>query len=167
MPEKRGLLDSVWDEVDLQLGNYIRAKVLEILIVTVVTLIAFVWLGLEYAVLLSVLVGLSVLVPYVGVIVSSIPVVIIAYLQWGWSTDFAYLVVVYGIIVTIDGNVLGPLLFSEAMKIHPVAVIIAILIFGALWGFWGIFFAIPLAVVVKAVLNVWLTHNKELAQHSA
>ncbi|MCB1828334.1 MAG: AI-2E family transporter, partial [Coxiellaceae bacterium] len=56
-----------------------------------------------------------------------------------------------------DGNVLAPLLFSEAVKLHPVAVIVAILVFGAIWGFWGVFFAIPLATIVKAILNAWPT----------
>ena len=47
------------------------------------------------------------------------------------------------------------MLFSEAMNLHPIAIIIAVLIFGGLWGFWGVFFAIPLATLVKAVVNAW------------
>ena len=63
--------------------------------------------------------------------------------------------VVYGIIQALDGNVLVPLLFSEAVKIHPVAIIVSVLIFGGLWGMWGVFFAIPLATLVKAVFTAW------------
>jgi putative permease len=48
---------------------------------------------------------------------------------------------------------LVPVLFSEAVNLHPVAIIIAVLVFGGLWGFWGVFFAIPLATLVKAVWN--------------
>jgi putative permease len=55
----------------------------------------------------------------------------------------------------LDGNVLVPLMFSEAVNLHPVAIIVAILVFGGLWGFWGVFFAIPLATLVQAVLNAW------------
>jgi len=55
----------------------------------------------------------------------------------------------------LDGNVLVPLLFSEAVNLHPVAIIVAVLFFGGLWGFWGVFFAIPLATLVKAVFNAW------------
>ena len=55
----------------------------------------------------------------------------------------------------LDGYLLVPLLFSEVVNLHPVAIIIAILIFGGLWGFWGVFFAIPLATLVQAVLNAW------------
>jgi putative permease len=63
--------------------------------------------------------------------------------------------VVYTVIQTLDGNVLVPLLFSEAVNLHPVAIICAVLLFGGLWGFWGVFFAIPLATLFKAVLDAW------------
>ena len=60
-----------------------------------------------------------------------------------------------GIIQALDGNVLVPLLFSEAVNLHPVSIIIAVLVFGSVWGFWGVFFAIPLATLIKAILNAW------------
>ncbi|MCY1401115.1 AI-2E family transporter [compost metagenome] len=63
--------------------------------------------------------------------------------------------VVYTVIQTLDGNVLVPLLFSEAVNLHPVAIICAVLLCGGLWGFWGVFFAIPLATLFKAVLDAW------------
>ena len=58
-------------------------------------------------------------------------------------------------IQALDGNVLVPLLFSEAVNLRPIAIILAVLIFGGLWGLWGVFFAIPLATLIKAVLNAW------------
>jgi putative permease len=79
----------------------------------------------------------------------------VAYLQFGWGGDFALVMVIYGVIQFIDGNILVPLLFSEAVNLHPVAIITAILFFGGVWGFWGIFFAIPLATLLKAVINAW------------
>ncbi len=156
LPAKRQLLREVWWEIDQQMGQYIGAKILEIFIVGLITTIVFLLLGLNYAVLLGVLVGLSALIPYVGVILVTIPVVIVGYFQWGFDIHFLYLMIAYLIIMVIDGNVLTPILFSETMNIHPVAVIIAILIFGGLWGFWGVFFAIPLASVTKILLNAWV-----------
>ena len=155
LPKKRRLTQEVWQEINQQIGNYIRGKVLEIIIVAVVTTIAFWLLGLNYAILLGVLVGLSNIIPYVGIIVVTIPVAIVGYLEWGFSMHFAYLMIVYAGINLIDGNLLAPILFSETMELHPVAVIIAVIIFGGVWGFWGIFFALPLAAVVKALLNAW------------
>ena len=50
---------------------------------------------------------------------------------------------------------LVPLLFSEVVDLHPIAIIAAVLVFGGLWGFWGVFFAIPLATVVQSILKAW------------
>jgi len=114
--------------------------------------------------LLAVLVGLSVLIPYVGAAVVTIPVILIAWFQWGWSGDFIYVVTIYLVIQALDGNLLVPLLFSEVVNIHPVAIIVAVLFFGGLWGVWGVFFAIPLATLVHAVLVAWpKSDNGEVA----
>ncbi len=155
MPRERALAIEIWEEMDQQIGNYVRGKFLEIIIVGVVTFIVFALMGLQYAMLLGALVGLSVVVPYIGAAAVTFPVAIIAYFQWGWSADFAYVMAAYGIIQALDGNLLVPWLFSEAVNLHPVAIITAVLVFGGLWGFWGVFFAIPLATLVKALMNSW------------
>lgn len=155
LPQERTLITRVAHEMNRQIANYIRGKVIEIVICGGVTYIAFVALGLNYAALLALLVGVSVVVPYVGAVVVTVPVALIALFQWGWSDQFIYLMAVYGIIQALDGNVLVPLLFSGAVNLHPVAIICAVLLFGGLWGFWGIFFAIPLATLFKAVLDAW------------
>jgi putative permease len=155
LPKQRGLASKVWAEMDQQIGNYVRGKFSEILIVSGTTYATFLLMGLNYAALLSALVGLSVIIPYIGAAVVTIPVAMIAFFQWGWGSELAYLMVAYGIIQALDGNVVVPLLFSEAVNLHPVAIIVAVLLFGGLWGLWGVFFAIPLATLVKAVLNAW------------
>ncbi|CAI8989924.1 MULTISPECIES: AI-2E family transporter [Pseudomonas] len=155
LPRERALITRVAREMNRQIANYIRGKVIEIFICGGVTYVAFVVLDLNYAALLALLVGISVVVPYVGAVVVTVPVFLIALFQWGWSDQFIYLMAVYGIIQTLDGNVLVPLLFSEAVNLHPVAIICAVLLFGGLWGFWGVFFAIPLATLFKAVLDAW------------
>lgn len=155
LPKERSLSVHVWHDVDQQLGNYVRGKFWEILIVGGTSFVVFTFMGLNYPILLAVLVGLSVVVPYVGAAVVTIPVALVAYFQWGWSPDFAWLMVAYLIIQALDGNVLVPLLFSEVVNLHPVAIIVAILVFGGMWGFWGIFFAIPLATLVSAILTAW------------
>ena len=157
LPKKREMMDQVWNEMDAQLANYIRGKAIEILIVGVATFISFALLGINYAALLGLLVGLSVLIPYIGAAVVTVPVALIAFFQWGWSDQFLYLMLAYTIIQAIDGNVIVPLLFSEAVNLHPVSIIVAVLVFGTLWGFWGVFFAIPLATLVKSIVTAWPT----------
>lgn len=155
LPDENGLAFEVWKDVDIKMGNYIRGKMLEILIVGVATYIALAILGLKYAATLSLFVGLSVIIPYVGAIAVTIPVALIAWFQWGASSDFLYVVGWYLFIQFLDGNILVPLLFSEVVNMHPAAIIIAVLVFGGLWGVWGVFFAIPLATLIQAVLNAW------------
>jgi len=153
IPKNRRLATQVWQEMNVQILNYIRGKLIEIVIVGGVSYIAFSILDLRYSILLSVLVGLSVLIPFIGAAIVTIPVLIVGLFQWGLAPEFGYLVICYGIIQALDGNLLVPLLFSEAVNLHPTSIIVAVLLFGGLWGFWGVFFAIPLATLVKAVLN--------------
>ncbi len=155
LPHKRGVLSQVSAEVNSQIGNYIRGKVVEILVVALATYCVFWYFDLQYAVLLAALVGISVLIPYVGAIVITIPVLLVSYFQWGWGSQFGYFTLVYLIVQGLDANILVPLLFAEAVNLHPVAIVVATLFFGGVWGFWGVFFAIPLATLVKAVLNAW------------
>ena len=155
LPDERGLASSVWKEVDVKMGNYIRGKLLEIVIVGVATYIPLQIMGMNYAATMSLLVGLSVIIPYVGAVAVTIPVAMIAWFQWGASSDFVYLMVAYLVVQLLDGNILVPLLFSEVVNMHPAAIIIAVLFFGGLWGVWGVFFAIPLATLIQAVIHSW------------
>ncbi len=155
LPSNRPLLDQVGLEMNTQIANYVRGKVIEILIVGSASYVTFALFGLNYAALMALLVGLSVLVPYVGAAVVTLPVVLVALIQWGWTIESVYLLFAYGAIQAIDGNVIVPLLFSEAVDLHPIAIIVAVLAFGGLWGFWGVFFAIPLATLIKAIMNAW------------
>lgn len=150
-----GLVKTVWNQVNLQMSNYIRGKFWEILIVGGVTYVTFSIFGLQYSALLSVIIGLSVLIPFIGAAVVTIPVVVVAGFQFGFSAEFAYVVGAYLVIQILDGNVLVPLIFSEVVDLHPVAIVVAVLLFGGLWGVWGVFFAIPLATLVQAVLIAW------------
>lgn len=155
LPAERPLMDQVWREMNRQIANYARGKAIEILAVGVVSWIGFAYLQLNYAALLGLLVGLSVVIPYIGATVVTIPVALVAFFQWGWSAEFLGLIVFYGIVQAIDGNILVPLLFSEAVNLHPVAIILAVLVFGGFWGLWGVFFAIPLATLIKALITAW------------
>jgi len=162
LPRNRALTMRVWSEVDAQIGNYIRGKVLEILIVWIVTFTTFSLLDLPFAMLISMIVGFSVLIPYIGAAIVTIPVAIVAFIEFGFTADFAWVMVAYAIIQMLDGNVLVPVLFSEVVSLHPVAIIIAVLVFGGIWGFWGVFFAIPLATLVNAVLRAWPRQVEEV-----
>jgi putative permease len=155
IPQQSKLSRGVWKEVDGKIANYIGGKFVEIGIIWVTNYILFAYLDLHYSLLLSFLVGLSVIIPFVGVVIITVPVAIIGYIQFGTESAFYTLMITFVIIQIIDGNIVVPLLFSEAVNIHPLAIIVAVLFFGGIWGVWGIFFAIPLATLIQAVLNSW------------
>ncbi len=155
LPEQRVLTNRVWEEVNQQIANYLRGKVWEIIIVWATTYITFFFIGLRFSMILSLLVGLAVLIPYIGATVMLLPVAFIAFFQWGPEWQLAYVLAAYGIIHALDGNILAPLLLSEVVNLHPVAIIVAILVFGGMWGFWGLVFAIPLATLLQSVYKAW------------
>lgn len=155
LPKHRSLVSNVWHDINKKIGCYVRGRVIEVLAVGFVSSVVFTALSMKYSILLGVLVGLSVIIPYIGAVIVTIPVFIVSLMQWGMEPHFLYLIITYAVIIVLDANVLMPALFSEAMDLHPVVIILAVLVFGGIWGFWGVFFAIPLATVADAVLRAW------------
>ncbi|HIH2763343.1 MAG TPA: AI-2E family transporter [Candidatus Azoamicus sp.] len=160
MPQKSNFLKKIWQATNKQIGNYVRGKFIEFFIITFTSYILFKMYKLSYSDLLSVGVGLSVIIPYIGTIIISIPVVLISSVQLGLSNDFFYFIVFYSVIQFLDGNLLVPILFSEAVNLHPITIIISIIIFGSIFNLYGVVFAIPLAIVFKAIINLYLTPNE-------
>lgn len=160
LPDNLDLTTTVWFEVNKQIANYIRGKGWEILIIWGISYTVFKLVGMQFSLLLSFFVGLSVILPYIGVTVMFLPVALIAYFQWGWGADMVYALIAYAAVQLFDGNILAPLLLSGVVNLHPVAIIISVLLFGGLWGVWGVFFAIPLATLVNAVIKTWLLRSE-------
>jgi putative permease len=158
MPEKMRFWKNIWIEINTQIENYIRGKIIEIIIITIANYILFKIYKISYADLLSIMVGVSVIIPYIGAIMVSIPVILISAVQLGVSQEFLYLTIIYTTIQLLDGNILVPLLFSEAVNLHPISIIIAVIVFGSTLNIYGVFFAIPFAIVIKAIINIHLKH---------
>ena len=161
LPNKRSLLSKIWSDLNIQLFGYVRGKALEMIIVASVTSMAFLILEVNYSVILGILVGMSVLIPLFGAILVTIPVVAIGLFQWGLDTPFYIFLFVYFMIQILDGNVLFPLLMGNEVNLHPVLIILSILVFGGIWGFWGLLLAVPIATLIRAVFKVW--PKKELS----
>ena len=157
LPKKKNLLTKIWKDLNIQLYGYLRGKGLEMIIVALVTGFVFYIQGVNYSIILAILVGLSVLIPYVGAILVTIPVVLIGLFQWGLDSSFYIFITSYLIIQALDGNVLMPLLLGREVKLHPVVIITAVLIFGGIWGFWGLLLAIPIATFLRAIMVAWPT----------
>jgi len=154
LPQERSLLQRVWSEVDIQIGNYIRGKVWESVVVGLAVWLAYEVMGHDYALLLGTLTGISVWVPFLGAAVVTIPVVMLSLFQWGWSEMMFYGMLAYTLIQIVDANIIVPWIFSEMVNLHPIAIIVAVLVFGSLWGVLGVFIAIPMAALVQSVLTI-------------
>jgi putative permease len=113
------MLKKVWIEMDGQLSNYARGKAIEIVIVGSTAAIIFMYFGLDYIALLSVFVGFSVLIPFLGAFIVTLPVAAVGLLQFGLSFDFWFLMGAYIVLQILDGYLLVPILFSDAVKLHP------------------------------------------------
>jgi putative permease len=149
------------DEV---LASFLRGQLLVMLCLGIIYAVGLTLLGLNFGLLIGVLSGLVSIVPFLGFIVGLVIALVVALFQFGLETQFWTILIIYGIIQALDGNVLVPLLFSEAVDLNPVFIIVAVLFFGGLWGFWGVFFAIPLASLVKALIKAWSSTHEELAE---
>lgn len=151
---KTPIFGELWASVDEQFGSYVRGKFIECAVVGGLSWLAFAVLDLNYAFSLAALIGLSVFVPFVGAIAVTVPVLALAYIQFGGGPEFWWVVIAYTVIQAFDGQILVPLLFSEVVKLHPVSIFATIIFFGNLWGVWGVFFAIPLASLIKCIILV-------------
>ena len=142
-----------WADVNSILVSYIRGKLLEVLVVGVIAFVLFLAVGLKYSALLATLVGISVLIPFVGACFVTLPVALVAFSQWGFDTLFITTMILYILLQLFDGYVYVPIAFSEQMKLHAGAILLSVMVFGALFGLVGVFFAIPLLAVGKFLLE--------------
>lgn len=159
MPEKSEFWKNIWFNTYIQINNYIRGKIIEVIIVSIANYILFKFYKLAYAGLLGVIVGLSVVIPYVGTIVVSIPIMFIGAIQLGLSNKFFYLLLFYLVIQFLDGNLLVPVLFAEAVNLHPITIILSVVVLGFIFKIYGLFFAIPIAIVIKAIIKLYFFPN--------
>ncbi|MCK4772776.1 MAG: AI-2E family transporter [Candidatus Latescibacteria bacterium] len=150
---RHATMREVLADIDRQMGRFIKGKFIVVFLLFFLSTAVFWVIGLKYFLLLGILTGLSTFIPYVGAIVVGFPVVAAGFIQWGtWSAAVGTLAAYLGV-QSVDGYYLTPVIIGKETSIHPIAIIMAILICGSLWGFWGVFFAVPAAVIVKSILD--------------
>lgn len=150
---KNLLIRNIFLEINNQISNYVKGKFIEMIIICFFSYVAFVFLKLKYSLFMSLFVGFFVLIPYIGALVTTIALIFLGIFQWGIGSNFWNLMLINLILQFIDGILLSPILFSEAIKLHPLIIFLSVVVFGKIWNFWGVFFAIPLAILIKAIIN--------------
>lgn len=144
-----GFLSS-YDEL---LGEYLRGQLLVAAFVGLATGLGFWIAGFPNAVLLGVVAGVFNVVPYLGMVVSLIPALLIAFLLPPLWISLLKLVAVYAAVNGLEAYVLSPRIIGSRVGLHPVWVMLAILAFGSFFGFVGLLIAIPLAVLIKLLIG--------------
>lgn len=140
-------------EYDHLLSRYLRGQLIAAAAVGVLTGIGFWIVGFPYALLLGVVAGVFNVVPYLGLIVSLFPALIIALFSGSVLLSLGKIALVFGVVQLLDGSVIGPRIVGQSVGLHPVWVILALAVSGFFFGFVGLLLAIPLAVLVKLLIT--------------
>ncbi|HUH13973.1 MAG TPA: AI-2E family transporter [Longimicrobiales bacterium] len=139
-------------EYDRLLSRYLRGQVLAAALVGVLTWLGLWIVGFPYSGLVGTVAGVFNVVPYLGLVVSLIPGLIIALVSGGVVANLVKLALVFGIVQFLDGSVVGPRIVGESVGIHPVWVILALAVGGFFFGFVGLLVAVPGAVLLKLLI---------------
>lgn len=143
-------------EYDRLLSRYLRGQVLAASVVGLLTWLGLWIAGFPYSGLVGAVAGVFNLVPYLGLIVSLFPALIIAILSGAFLASLLKIFIVFGIVQFLDANIIGPRIVGESVGLHPVWVILAITVAGVFLGFVGLLLAIPGAILVKLLLQAGL-----------
>lgn len=136
-------------EVNASIGGYIKGQLFVSLIVAVLATIALFFLEVDYPFFSGVFAGLASILPFIGVIIATIPALFFAYVKFQSGLIIVKVITAFAVIYFLEGYLIKPLVFKEAMNLNPLVTIIAVMALGELIGFWGILLAIPIAAAVK------------------
>jgi predicted PurR-regulated permease PerM len=151
------------NEYDRLLSRYLRGQMLAAAIVGVLTWIGLWIAGFPYSGLVGAVAGVFNVVPYLGLPVSLIPAVVIAIVSGSFWASALKILIVFGIVQFLDGNVVGPRIVGESVGLHPVWVMLAIAVAGFFFGFVGLLLAIPGAILIKLSLQSGLERYRASA----
>lgn len=142
---------SVLDEINNALKGFIVGRVLVNLALGVLMYIGFLIIGLPYALLLTVVAVIANFIPFIGAILSSIPIVIIGFIQSPGTAIWSLVVILAA--QQIQDNLIGPYIFGKQLAIHPITIIILVLVGQDLGGIIGILLIVPVYMIVKIVVS--------------
>ena len=149
--------------------KFLASQLLDAIVVGILTSIAMSILGVKYAVLLGVMIGLFNMIPYFGAIIAVIIAAIITFITGGFSQAI-WMIVITTILQQIDANIINPKIVGESLKISPLLVIFAVTVGGAYFNILGMFLAVPVVAVLKVFIGDfiefknWQKNEKKIAE---
>jgi predicted PurR-regulated permease PerM len=150
-------------EFDNLLSRFLRGQLIEAILVGILTWLGLMILNVPYAGLVGVVAGVFNLIPYLGLVVSIIPVLIIALLSGSFVSIIARAGIVFFIVQLIDGSITGPRIVGGSIGIHPVVVILALAVGSFFFGFVGLLLAMPAAILIKLLARDSIARYKKSA----
>ena len=151
LPKER--VTSVVHKVDEKLGAWLRGQFILMVIIGLATWVGLSLLRVQFALPLAVLAGLLEVIAIIGPIVSSIPAILVALVQFGSPIPALGVAALYILIQQLENNLLVPKIMERAVGIHPLSTILAILIGGSLFGIIGVVLAVPIAATIQVLLE--------------
>ena len=141
----------LWQDINHVVRQFVRGDLVVAVIVGVLIGIGVKLVGMEYALLIGLICGVFDLIPYFGPMIGAIPAILLALTKSpGMAVKVALVIF---IVQQLEGNVIAPKLMGESVGLHPLWVVFALLACGEIAGVWGMFLAVPLAAVIRVVIN--------------
>ena len=135
------------------LSQYLRGQILVILVMATFYSIGLSLVGMDGAIALGVFTGLMIIVPYIGIALGLGIGILSAILQFGFGPELIWVLAIFGVGQALEGFFLTPRLVGERIGLHPVAVLFALIIFGKLFGFFGVLLALPASAVSLVLIQ--------------
>ncbi|MDR1159182.1 MAG: AI-2E family transporter, partial [Syntrophomonadaceae bacterium] len=151
-PKGRKIADELLTEIDRILISYLQGHLLVASIVGIFSGIAAAVIGVNFPFIVGLIMGLSELVPYLGIIIGCIPVLGIAASESFRSGIYMLIIII--IIQQLESNILSPKIIGDKLRLHPLVIVLALLIGGDLWGIWGIIISIPLIAIIRLTVEL-------------
>lgn len=155
---------AIFDEIEIKVSSYIRGQTFLCLIIGVLSLVAYLLIGLPYALVLALIAGLMELVPWIGPVLGALPALLLAL-----SIDpmlAVWVVVATLIIQQLENNVLVPRIMDESVGVNPIVTLLSIAAFGSLLGVLGAILAIPMAAIIQILLDRFLLGPSAVEQET-
>ena len=147
-------------KVSIQLSRYVRGWILDATIVGVLAGSGLALLGINNAVSIGFIAGVGHLIPYFGPIIGGLPAIIITVVQFGDLTMLPSVIILFGLIYTLDNGFIQPNIFAKSTGMHPLIIIVLILIGSETIGLLGMLIAVPTATVIKtAIKEIYLGYK--------
>ena len=152
--------------LDRQLGDYLRSRLIQTIILSIIAAIGYWILGLRFAIIIGIIAGLANLIPYIGPFIGAIPAIIVVFLESRFGLGWSLLAVIALTLVIqiIDNAIITPLVIGKSVELGPVTTIVVVLLGEQLLGLIGLLMAVPIAAMCKLIIEEVWTEFKGYSQ---